>query len=57
LQRPIEREQAQKILKDHRTDLLDNFLKRKLFAAHLVMDESAKSPSISRRAMKVRRVR
>jgi DNA topoisomerase-3 len=44
LQRPIEREQAQKILKDRKTDLIENFTSKagKPFSAYLVMDDSGK---------------
>jgi DNA topoisomerase-3 len=43
LQRPIEREQAEKLLKDRKTALLENFTSKagKPFSAYLVMDEDS----------------
>ena len=44
LQQPIEREQAQKLLADRKTDLLQKFISKsgKPFPAYLVMDEAGK---------------
>jgi DNA topoisomerase-3 len=44
LQRPIDREQVQKLLEKGRTDLLDKFISKagKPFPAYLVMDDSGK---------------
>jgi DNA topoisomerase-3 len=44
LQRPIERDQAQKLLEKNKTDLLDKFISKagKPFSAYLVMDEAGK---------------
>ena len=43
-QQPISREQAAKLLTDHRTDLMDKFVSKagRNFAAYLVLDDSAK---------------
>lgn len=44
LQRPIEREQAEKLLASRKTGLLDNFISKagKPFSAYLVMDDTGK---------------
>lgn len=44
LQRPIEREQAQKLLSQRRTDLLEGFISKsgKPFSAYLLMDDAGK---------------
>ena len=44
LERPIDREQVEKLLKDHKTDLLDKFISKagKPFSAYLVMDDAGK---------------
>jgi len=45
LEQPLDREQAVKLLKEGRTDLLQGFVSRKTgktFAAHLVLDEKSK---------------
>ncbi len=44
LQRPIEREQAHKLLETKRTDLIDKFISKagKPFPAYLVMDDAGK---------------